>query len=200
MSARHRSAGTIGSPSAACDHADTAPAAGALPVDVATRASYFLGAEGVACLSPEQALAFTGLLEASRRLTRELEGELELEHGLSFSALGLLGRLAAAPDRMLRLTILAQDMGLSLSRVSRVVDGLEARGLLERRPCPADARAINARLTEAGAALASRAQATHREGVKRRFFEKLSAEQVAILAGAFLGLLDGAQPRCVTDE
>lgn len=193
---------SAGPPSASRGHdpVDGAPSAEVLPAGVATRATYFLGAEGVARLSPEQALAFTGLLEVSRRLTRELEAELELEHGLSFSALGLLGRLAAAPDGMLRLTTLARDMGLSLSRVSRVVDGLEGRGLLQRQPCPADARAINARLTPAGTALADGAQRTHRDGVKRHFFEKLSAEQVETLAAVFLGLLDGAQPTCPMDR
>ncbi|HEY3829148.1 MAG TPA: MarR family transcriptional regulator [Solirubrobacteraceae bacterium] len=165
--------------------------------EVATRAGYFLGAEGVACLSAEQALAFTGLLETSRRLTRELEGELEAKHGLSFSALGLLGRLAVAPRGTLRLTILAQDMGLSLSRVSRVVDGLEERELLERQQCPADARAINACLTARGATLVRQAQATHGAGVRRHFFEKLDKEQVRMLAATFTSLLDGAQPSCV---
>jgi DNA-binding MarR family transcriptional regulator len=166
------------------------------PDSVATRAAYFLGAEGVACLSPERALAFTGLLEAGRRLTRELEGELEAAHGLSFSALGLLGRMAAAERMTLGLTILARDMGLSLSRVSRVVDMLEGRALLVREQCPSDARATNAHLTPAGLALARKAQATHRAGVERRFFEKLDAEQVAVLAAAFTNLLDGATPTC----
>jgi DNA-binding MarR family transcriptional regulator len=171
-------------------------AAGTLPASVATRAEYFLGAAGVACLSQERALAFTGLLESGRRLTRELEGELEAAHGLSFSALGLLGRMAVAERGTLRLSTLAQDMGLSLSRVSRVVDSLEDRGLLTREPCPADARATNAHLTATGAALACKAQATHRAGVQRRFFEKLSDEQIAVLAAAFTSLLDGAQPTC----
>jgi DNA-binding MarR family transcriptional regulator len=166
------------------------------PRDVAPRAAYFLGAEGAACLSAEQALAFTGLLEAGRRLARELEGELEAAHGLSFSALGLLGRMAVAEGGTLRLTTLAQDMGLSLSRVSRIVDSLESRGLLTREPCPADARATNAHLTPAGAALAGAAQATHRAGVRRHFFEKLSEEQVAALAAACASLLDGVEPTC----
>jgi DNA-binding MarR family transcriptional regulator len=168
----------------------------ALPSDVATRAAYFLGEEGVACLSPQHALAFAGLLESGRRLTRELEGELESEHGLSFSALGLLGRLVVAPTRTLRLTVLAQDMGLSLSRVSRIVDALESRELLEREHCPADARAINAHLTAAGARLARRAQATHRAGVQRLFFERLDEQQVATLAVVFTNLLDGSEPSC----
>jgi DNA-binding MarR family transcriptional regulator len=173
-------------------------ATSALPAGVAIRAAYFLGEEGVAGLTPEQALAFTGLLEASRRLTRELEGELEAAHYLSFSALGLLGRMAAAERGTLRLTILARDMGLSLSRVSRVVDTLESRGLLRREQCPADARATNAHLTAAGLALVREAQATHRAGVERRFFAQLSEEQVAALAAAFTSLLGGAVPACST--
>jgi DNA-binding MarR family transcriptional regulator len=184
------SASTIGTT------ADGDGAAERLPAGVATRAAYFLGDDGVACLAPAQALAFAGLLEAGRRLTRELEGELEAAHGLSFSALGLLGRMAAAERRALRLTILARDMGLSLSRVSRVVDTLEARALLTREPCPADARATNARLTPAGLALTRAAQATHRAGVQRRFFEKLRGEQVTVLAAACASLLDGAPPAC----
>ncbi|HSZ68881.1 MAG TPA: MarR family transcriptional regulator [Solirubrobacteraceae bacterium] len=175
-------------------------ATAALPASVATRAAYFLGEEGVAGLSPEQALAFTGLLEASRRLTRELEGELEAVHGLSFSALGLLGRMAAAERGTLRLTLLARDMGLSLSRVSRVVDTLEGRGLLVREQCPADARATNAHLTAAGLALAREAQATHRAGVQRRFFAKLSPAQIAVLAAAFTSLLDCTGPSRILDK
>jgi DNA-binding MarR family transcriptional regulator len=164
--------------------------------DVAPRAAYFLGAEGAACLSAEQALAFTGLLEAGRVLGRELEGELEAAHGLSFSALGLLGQMVAAEGGTLRLTKLAQEMGLSLSRVSRIVDSLEGRGLLVREACPADARATNAHLTSTGATLVGEAQATHRAGVQRRFFAKLSEAQVTALAGACMSLLDGAEPTC----
>ncbi len=171
-----------------------------LPPELAQRAAYFLGEEGVAELSVEQARAFTGLLEAGRRLTRELERELEGAHGLSFSALGLLGRLAAAPDGTLRLTMLAQDMGLSLSRVSRLADALERRGLLERRRCEADARATNARLTTAEAALARAAQATHRDGVRHRFVSKLDDGPLDALLVALDSLLDGSDAACPTAD
>ena len=46
-----------------------------------------------AAASSEQ--AWTGLLRAYRRLTRELEGSLRQRHGLTLSALELLGHLAA---------------------------------------------------------------------------------------------------------
>ncbi len=67
------------------------------------------------------------MLETHKRLTRELESELEAEYGLSLSGVELLGRLAAAEGRMLRLTELAGQAGLSVSRVSRITDMLEAR-------------------------------------------------------------------------
>src|ERR1700690_97732 len=102
----------------------------------------------------EYAGAWIGLLATHRRLTRELDAELEEAHGLTLSGLELLARLASAPDRRLRLTSLAGEAGLSLSRVSRIVDVLEQRGLVGRTRCPSDARAINADLTPRGLELA----------------------------------------------
>ena len=81
-------------------------------------------------------------------------------------------------------------MGLSISRVSRIVDALEERRLLERRPCPADARATNVTLTEAGAELTRGAQAALFEFVQDGFAERLSEEETATLAKVFARLLD----------
>jgi len=56
---------------------------------------------------------------------------------------------------------------------------LEERGLVERQPCPADARAINAQLTASGLELARAAQSTHLAAVRERFFDRLSAPEIA---------------------
>src|SRR5579872_7497024 len=143
------------------------------------------GADGFPQWSSTYADAWIGLLATHRRLTRELDAELEAAHGLTLSGLELLARLASAPDRRLRLSVLAAEAGLSLSRVSRIVDALEDRGLIERQPCHADARAINAQLTAAGLELARAAQTTHLAAVRERFFDRLSAREVAALAGVF---------------
>jgi DNA-binding MarR family transcriptional regulator len=166
---------------------------------VNARAAYFVGEDALRGWTPEQVAAWTGVMEGQRRLAREVETELEREHGLALSALGLLGRLAAAEGRILRLSTLAGDMGLSLSRVSRIVDALEDRGFVERRACPADARATNAYLTDAGVGLARRAQATVFAGIQRRFFDELSDDEVAVLASVFtrfLGAGDDAGLAC----
>jgi DNA-binding MarR family transcriptional regulator len=151
----------------------------------ATTCAYIVGDDGLARWSAEHADAWVGLLEAHKRLTRALDAELEAEHGLGLSAVEALGRLAASPERCLRLSGLAAGCGLSLSRVSRIVDALERRGLVEKRPSPSDARATDAHLTEAGLALTRAAQATHFASVQRRFFDQLDSHEIATLAEVF---------------
>jgi len=155
-----------------------------------------LGADGFPVWSHEYAGAWIGLLATHRRLTRELDAELEAAHGLTLSGLELLARLASAPERRLRLSLLAAEAGLSLSRVSRIVDALEQRGLIERQNCPADARAINAQLTPAGLELAQKAQSTHLAAVSGRFFDRLDAAEIATLAEVFARFAPGAPSAC----
>ena len=144
--------------------------------------------------------AWVGLLETHKQLTRSLDAELDARHGLSLSGVELLGRLAAAEDRQLRLSTLAAESGLSLSRVSRIVDHFERRGLVERRQCQDDARAVNACLTRSGIALARKAQATHLAIVQERFFDRLEPEEIETLAAVFGRFAPGAAETCTTEE
>jgi DNA-binding MarR family transcriptional regulator len=159
-----------------------------------------LGEDGLATWSDTHADAWIGLLETHKRLTRTLEAELEAEHGLTLSALEALGRLAAAPGRSLRLSALAAGCGLSLSRISRIMDSLQARGLVERRTVQDDARAVEGHLTNAGMELVRRAQRAHFEAVHRGFFEQLSPEEIATLASVFSRFAPRAAEACSTPE
>jgi DNA-binding MarR family transcriptional regulator len=140
---------------------------------------------------PVSSEAWTGLLQTHRRLTRELDAELEARHGLSFSGLEILARLARAEDRRLRMSDLAEQASLSLSRVSRLVDQLEARGAVCRQACPTDARVVHVALTEPGAELLCAAQETHFAGVEERFFARLTDDEVGLLARIFARLNPG---------
>ncbi len=144
-----------------------------------------VGADGLVQWSDTHAAAWIGLLETHKRLTRELEAELEAEHGLSISGLELLSRLATSEQRMLRLTTLADEAGLSLSRVSRILDSLEKRGLVERRADTVDTRAKQASLTARGFELLRAAQKTHFAGVERLFFDQVPEADVETLARLF---------------
>jgi DNA-binding MarR family transcriptional regulator len=158
--------------------------------------SYALGEDGLARWSGVHADAWIGLLETHRRLTRALDAELEAEHGLTLSALEVLGRLAAAPDHKLRLSALAGACGLSLSRISRIIDALEARKLVERLRVQQDARAVDARLTAPGLDLARRAQGSHFAAVERVFFAHLGDDEVAALAAVFSRFAPRAASEC----
>ena len=152
------------------------------------RCAYVVGEDGMARLQGPHADAWAGLQRAHRELTRQLEATLDERYGLSLSALELLGRLATADDRRRRLSRLADDVELSLSRVSRIVDALERRGLVERQPCPEDTRATNAWLTDAGLALVREAQAEHLADVQRRFLDRLTAGELRTLGRVFTRL------------
>lgn len=149
---------------------------------------FSVGSDGVAAWSALHAGAWIGLLETHKRLTRELDAELDAKFGLALSELELLGRLGAAPGRCLRLTSLAVACGLSLSRVSRLAAGLERRGLLERRPCDDDGRAVEAHLTAAGLELLRDAQEVHFASVKRAFFDHLDDSELRTLSTVFARL------------
>jgi DNA-binding MarR family transcriptional regulator len=151
----------------------------------ACSSAYETDANGLSHWTELHADAWIGLLETHKQLTRSLDAELIQQHGLSLSALELLARLAAADDRQLHLTALAGASGLSLSRVSRIVDTLQQRKLVSRVSCPRDARAVHAQLTEAGLELVIKAQTTHFASVQAAFFDQLDEDEIATLARVF---------------
>jgi DNA-binding MarR family transcriptional regulator len=165
-----------------------------------SQCAYVLGDDGLATWSDLHADAWIGLLETYKRLTRALDSELEAEHGLSLSALEVLGRLASAEGRSLRLSALASACGLSLSRVSRIVDALEARRLVERRAVASDARAVEGHLTGAGLELVRRAQSSHFASVQGRFFEQLSHQEITSLAEIFSRFAPRAASECAASD
>lgn len=151
--------------------------------------SYVIGDDGLARLRETDADAWFGLQRVHRELTRNLDAALDERYGLSLSSLELLGRLAASEQHKRRLSRVAQDIGLSLSRVSRIVDSLQRRGLVERRPYPGDTRATDACLTAAGLALVQEAQACHLADVQAAFLGRLSESELRTLGEVFGRLL-----------
>lgn len=74
-------------------------------------------------------------------------------HDLSLTQLRVLGILR---DRQVRMTELADYLGLEKSTMTGLVTRAEARGLVQRVPNPSDGRAVDVRLTVAGHELAGR--------------------------------------------
>ena len=134
-------------------------------------------------LDTRELAAWRGLLRVRAALAAELDRELQAEHGLPLSHYEVLMLLGDAPGGRLRLTELAASAILTQSGVSRLVDRLERDGLVRRVPCEEDRRGFFAELTESGAELLGRARPTHLAGVRRRFLERFSDEELDELAG-----------------
>lgn len=133
--------------------------------------------------------AWKSFLRAHSRLIAELDAELRASYDFTLGDFDVLAQLAEAPSGRLRMCDLAEAVVLSPSGLSRRVDRLERAGIVRRERAERDARNVEARLTPAGKRLLARLRMTHREGVKERFADRFSAEELEMLE-ALLGRLN----------
>ena len=105
--------------------------------------------------------AWLGLLRGYRSLTRDLGARLLADHGLTQNDFEVLAQLSRAPDWRLRRVDLAERLLLTPSGITRLLDGLERAGLVEKATCDSDARVTYAVLTEPGAEKLREASKTH---------------------------------------
>lgn len=120
------------------------------------------------------------LMGAHRKLSRLFGGENHVWHELSMREYDVLYTLAKA-DGPLRLCDLASGVLLSQPALSRMVDRLIDRELIEKRPDPEDGRATRLSLTEEGAALQKEIGWAHGRSIFREFSDRLSAKDQAEL-------------------
>lgn len=128
--------------------------------------------------------AWQSLLHAHHGVVGRLDTELRGRHGITFSEYDVLLRLARAPERALTMGELAERTMLSPSGTTRLVDRLEASGLLVRRPAPGDGRVALATLTPDGLRLVRTAARTHLRGIREHFTERLTRRQLEQVASA----------------
>ena len=126
--------------------------------------------------------AWVALLRAHAALTRELNADLVHEHGLTINDYEVLLHLARAEDRRLRRVDLAERLVLTASGITRLLDGLERAGYVEKGHCQSDARVTYAVLTEAGIAKLREASDTHVGGIRGLFETRFSGSELETLA------------------
>jgi DNA-binding MarR family transcriptional regulator len=133
-------------------------------------------------LSDTEMRAWQGLLHAYHQVIRKLDWELRQEHDLPLAAYDVLLRLARAPDGALRMTELAERVMLSPSGVTRTIDRLITKGLVERRADPEDGRVALASLTKVGRRQLREAARTHLRGIREHFTRRLTEGQLRNIA------------------
>jgi DNA-binding MarR family transcriptional regulator len=93
----------------------------------------------------------------------------------------VLVELAEAPEHRLRLHELADRVVLSRSGLTRLVDRLEAAGLVRRESAADDRRGAYAVLTEEGAAAHRRAWPVYARGIAAHFARHLNEDEAATI-------------------
>jgi len=144
-------------------------------------------------LDKTQLGAWVRLAAVLELLPGVLDSQLRRDAGLTHFEYYVLAMLSEAPDRTLRMTSLALQTNATLPRLSHVVRRLEDRGLVERFPCPDDARATNARLTSEGWDTVRETAPGHVATVRQHVIDALTPEQIiqlTAIADSILSTLD----------
>ncbi|RDV45193.1 MarR family transcriptional regulator [Leifsonia sp. ku-ls] len=129
-------------------------------------------------LTPEQLEAWAVVATLLERLPAALDAQLQRDSGLTHYEHGLLFALDSAPERTLRLSTLAGHANSTLSRLSRAITRLEAKGWVHRMVDPTDGRFTLAVLTDDGHDLVTRSTPAHHALVEELVFAPLTKEQV----------------------
>jgi DNA-binding MarR family transcriptional regulator len=129
-----------------------------------------------------------------------LDAELQAAHGMSLGDYEVLVALSESPERRLRMTDLAGVLHLSPSGLTRRLDVLAKRGWVTRERCPSDRRGTFAVLTDDGYDRLVEAAPTHVRGVREHLVDRLTARQLANLAGALGPLAPVWPPEHTADD
>jgi DNA-binding MarR family transcriptional regulator len=115
------------------------------------------------------------------QVVRQIDDALARAHRTNLTGFEILLRLAHLNPEGASVRYLSDQVLLSPSRVSRVVDEFVGRGLLERAASPHDGRLSLVRLTPAGKEELAALRQTFDAALRTHFLDRLSAAQVQTL-------------------
>jgi len=138
--------------------------------------------------------AWRGVIFANARVLRVAEDDLVRRAGFPLVWLDVLAQLYDAPSTALRMQELQERSLFTRSGMTRLVDRIEAAGLVRREPVPGDRRGVLVVLTPEGRRRHAEAFVDHLALVEREFGRRLSADQQRAVADALAGFWrdDGA--------
>jgi DNA-binding MarR family transcriptional regulator len=132
-------------------------------------------------LSDIQLATWRQFLTLHRRIVDAIDRDLQRDGRLPLTSYDVLIELYEAPEQRLRMAELARRVVLSRSGLTRLVDRLEAGGLLTRDRVGEDRRGAYAVLSKAGVEAMRGAWPTYERGIQRYFAAALSGDEIATL-------------------
>jgi DNA-binding MarR family transcriptional regulator len=129
-------------------------------------------------LTPGELSSWLSVVRLITRLPWAIDGQLQRDADLSMIEYMTMAILGEAPEWTMRMSELAEQTSVSLSRLSHLVKRLEVRGYVRREPDPADGRFTNAILLPAGMRKMESAAPSHVAYVRHLVVDNLSAERL----------------------
>ena len=125
--------------------------------------------------------AWEAQFRAQVSVLRQLTAEFPTTE-ISFTEYDVLLNLSRATERRMRIRDLIPHLLLSQPSVSRLIDRLAARGLVQKLPDESDARGTIVALTDEGWELFKRVAVVHADSIARRVGGALAPGELAQLA------------------
>jgi DNA-binding MarR family transcriptional regulator len=135
-------------------------------------------------LTPSEETFWRALMRIVLSLPRELHDDMVRATGLTASEYTVLVNLSEAPNRQLRMADLASAIALSPSRTTRLVDALQARGLVVKRASSADGRSNLAELTSQGLSKLRSAWPAHVTSVRTQVLDHVPPSTLVVAGQA----------------
>lgn len=128
-------------------------------------------------LAAEQWELWRMWMQAHRLLQRELDRDLQRDHGISKAEFSVLVTLYETCGGEMRVGELAESLGWEKSRVAHQLTRMENRELVDRTDHESNGRRAGIRLTSKGRSAAQSAIVGHGTNIRRHFFEALTSDQ-----------------------
>lgn len=132
-------------------------------------------------------------IESAWALIDILDAELQSERQLTLVWYDALVHLEDATDG-LSMTELANRILASKSGLTRVIDRMEAAGLVRRERPPEDRRVVKVLVTPKGHETLQDARAVHHRGIQEHYVQHLSQRELAALTSALEKIREHVRP------
>lgn len=145
--------------------------------------------------------AWEAVVAASAILRERIEEALSAEGLPSLNWFDVLGTLSESPEGRLRPRELVCAVSVTKSGLTRLLDRIEAAGLIERLSCPTDRRGHLVVLTDDGAATAVRMKPIRDRVVENHFTSLVSDQEATTIIAALHRVRESAAgPVCTRAE
>jgi len=142
-------------------------------------------------ISEEQLRAWRAFLRAHSTMLRRISQDL-VDAGLPpLTWYDVLAVLRDAPQARLRQVEVAEQLLLSPSGLSRLLDRIEDAGLARRVTCPGDRRSLHLELTDQGRAMLDRMWPVYARGIAEDFLPAFGSN-----AGEIAAAMEGIGASC----